>query len=192
MLTALSKATSAVATLILIFVSLPAGAAGPMDRHDEDLRTVPFVDVARYLGRWYQISRNPLPFEPLDCACTQQTLGLQNDGKVSVYNSCRDGGPNGELRDIRGTATNDDTSTNARYTVDFGLPFTGQYWIIGLDADYRWAVVSDPDRRSLYILSKTPTLADDLYQAAVAKAAEQTSTRHLRRTSHEGCSYPER
>ncbi len=38
------------------------------------LETVPFVDVKSYLGTWYQIARNPLPFEG-DCACSQQTLG---------------------------------------------------------------------------------------------------------------------
>ncbi len=153
--------------------------------------TVSFVDLDQYAGRWYQIARNPLWFEPRDCTCTQQTLTAREDGVIDVFNSCTEGGPDGELRTIRGTATNDDPETNAKFTVDFNQPFKGSYWIIGLDEEYRWAVVTDRREYSLYILSKTPELDEELYNAAVAKAAEQLDTDKLLITSHEGCTYPE-
>lgn len=154
------------------------------------LETVDYVDVNQYLGRWYQISRKPLWFEPRNCMCTQQTLTLLEDGVVGVYNSCNEGAPDGKLREISGTATNDDPETNAKFTVDFNQPFKGSYWIIGLDPQYRWAVVSDKNEYSLYILSKTPTLSQELYDAALAKAAEQLDTDVLLDTDHTGCSYP--
>jgi apolipoprotein D and lipocalin family protein len=153
--------------------------------------TVPYVDVQKYIGRWYQIARNPMWFEPRNCVCAQQTLSLQDDGVLGVYNSCNDGSPQGPLNDIRGTATNDDPTANAKFTVDFGQPFKGSYWIIGLDADYRWAVVTDKWELSLYILSKTPELAPELYEAALASAASQVKTSNLLTTSHVGCSYPD-
>lgn len=154
------------------------------------LETVPYVDVKSYLGTWYQIARNPLPFEG-DCACSQQTLGLDAAlGRVTVYNSCNDKIPAGALREIRGFAINDDPATNARFTVDFGLPQKGQYWIIGLGANYEYAVVSDPSRRSLYILSKTPTLDPVLYAEALGKAQAQLDTSKLLTTEHSGCTYP--
>lgn len=162
-----------------------------LDSSREALKTVPFVDVSKYAGRWYQIARNPLWFEPANCVCAQQTLGALAPGKLSVYNSCNEGGPAGQLREIRGSATNDDAKTNARYTVDFNMPFKGQYWIIGLASDYSWAVVSDPRRLSLYILSKTPTMSEGAYLAAVAEASRQTDTTKLKSTSHVGCKYPE-
>ncbi len=154
------------------------------------LETVPFVDVKSYLGTWYQIARNPLPFEG-DCACSQQTLGLDTaKSQVTVYNSCNDKTPTGTLREIRGFATNDDPVTNARFTVDFGFPQKGQYWIIGLGANYEYAVVSDPSRRSLYILSKTPQLDATLYAEAVGKAQAQLDTSKLLLTEQNGCAYP--
>lgn len=155
----------------------------------ESLSTVPFVEVSRYLGAWYQIARNPLPFEN-GCVCSRQVLSARPDGRVGVYNSCNDQSATGPLREIRGFAINDDPATNARFTVDFGLPRLGQYWIIGLDTDYRYAVVSDPSKTSLYILSKTPTLAPDLYAAALAEAAAQVDTSALLLTEQSGCSYP--
>jgi apolipoprotein D and lipocalin family protein len=169
----------------VIFVARPG-----MAQSREPMKTVPHVEVGRYLGTWYQISRNVLPFEPANCACAQQTLGVAQSGNVSVYNSCNDGGPLGPLREIRGEAINDDPSTNARFTVDFGFPKKGQYWVIGLAADYRWAVVSDPSRYSLYVLSKKPTLNQVDYQAAIDEAAKQVDTSQLKLTSHVGCSYP--
>ena len=154
------------------------------------LQTVDYVDPNLYVGRWYQISHNQMPFEPQNCMCAQQTLALQTDGTLSVYNSCNDGSLTGPIREIHGVASNNDPLTNAQFTVDFGLPQKGQYWIIGLAADYHWAVVSDPSGRSLYILSKTPTLSAEDYQIAVNKAEEQVSTQKLKSTIQVGCAYP--
>lgn len=156
----------------------------------EELQTVSFVDVSLYLGRWYQIARNPLPFEPLDCACAQQTLALNAQAEVEVYNSCNAGNPAGPLQGIRGKAFSQDPKSNSRFTIDFNLPVLGQYWIIALADDYSWAVVSDPDRRSLYILSKTPELNLQSYTQALAEASRQVSLDKLKVTEQMGCTYP--
>ncbi len=162
----------------------------PAQPQPPPLQTVPYVDVAKYLGTWYQISRVVLPFEG-DCACAQQTLGLDTArGVVTVYNSCNDKTPQGRLREIRGFATNDDPQSNSKFTVDFGLPQTGKYWIVALGANYEYAVVSDPDRKSLYILSKTPELDPTLYQEALNKASMQLDISRLVSTQQKGCSYP--
>lgn len=154
-----------------------------------ELITVSYVDVPRYLGSWYQIARNPLTFEG-DCACSRQVLSPGEEGKINVYNSCNDKTIDGPIREIRGFATSDDPVSNAKLTVDFNLPFKGKYWIIGLDHDYRYAVVSDPSKASLYILSKTPTLHAELYQKALDEAALQVDTDKLVKTQQVGCSYP--
>lgn len=154
------------------------------------LETVPFVDVSRYLGRWYQMGRKPLIFEPRFCACAQQTLADQGDGTVSVYNSCNRGTPEGRLVDIRGFAEVIDETTNAKLSVDFGLPWKGSYWIIGLDEDYQWAVVSDKRENSLYLLSKTPNFSEETYQEALDSVRGKISLEGIIRTEHQGCQYP--
>lgn len=155
-----------------------------------ELETVASIDAGRFLGRWYQQSRNPLPFEPLDCFCAQQTLGVNADGTISVFNSCNKDSVRGPVLGILGFATIDNPGFNTKFSVDFGFPKKGQYWIIGVDQDYRWAVISEPSKASLYILSKTPVLAPELYQAALASAASQVTTEKLRPTVHESCQYP--
>ena len=169
--------------LTLLFVSGLANAKP---------QPVSYVDLSKYAGAWYQISHVPLFFEGGVCACTRQLLTpTQQEGVIKVYNSCNDGSAEGRLRDISGEAYNDDPQSNAKFTVDFGMPWKGSYWIVGLDSQYRYAVVTDKDAYSLYILSKTPVLASDLYQEAIKIAEDQElKVKKLEMTEQTGCTYP--
>jgi apolipoprotein D and lipocalin family protein len=75
-------------------------------------------------------------------------------------------------RGVRGSAYAVEGSGNARLRVSFFWPFHADYWVIGLDPDYRWAVVGEPRRRYLWILSRTPAMAPEDYARAVAVARE--------------------
>ncbi|HRK08227.1 MAG TPA: lipocalin family protein [Pseudobdellovibrionaceae bacterium] len=153
------------------------------------IETLPHVDVARYVGRWFQIARNPLPFEG-ECACSQQTLTPTTiAGTVAVHNSCNDKTPLGPLREIRGTASVID-ATNSKLSVDFGFPRKGEYWIIAVGTNYEYAVVTDSMGNSLYILSKTPQLDPQLEAEARAAAARQVDTSKLLVTDQNQCVYP--
>ena len=154
-------------------------------------QTVPYVDLTKYVGDWYQISHIPMIFEGGNCACARQRLTADTKPNVvDVFNSCNTGDARGEPKTIKGEATNQDLKTNAKFLVDFHMGFLGTYWVIGLDPDYRYAVVTDKDEMSLYILSKTPTLSPELYQEAVALAAKQMDTSKLVMTDQKDCSYP--
>ncbi len=152
------------------------------------LQTVPYVELSKYAGTWYQISHKPLSFEG-PCVCSRQVLSGLEDGSIGVYNTCNEP-TTGQLRSISGYAYNNDPATNAQFTVDFGLPKMGQYWIIGLGENYEYAVVSDPTLVSLYILSKTPQLSAELYEEALEKAKMQVDVSKLRLTEQRNCVYP--
>ena len=54
-------------------------------------------------------------------------------------------------------------NSNAKLEVSFvsflgWRPFWGDYWIIGLDENYKWAVVGTPSRKYGWVLSRTPQL----------------------------------
>ncbi|MBY0384064.1 lipocalin family protein [bacterium] len=166
--------------LLFLFFSITANA---------QLTTVPYVDVNQYLGIWYQVAGNPQPFDS-DCFCSRQQLSLRSDGNVDVYNTCNKGASNGPLSEIRGVATSLDPVSNSKFEVDFGLPFKGNYWIIALDSNYQYAVVSDPTKRSLFVLSKTPTLDPILYQQALSEAEKQVSLDKLTTMNQNSCQYP--
>ena len=131
--------------------------------------TVEQVDLTRYLGRWYEIARYPNGFERDQDWVTATYTALPN-GKIEVLN--RGHTPHG-WKQIRGSAQAVRGSGNARLKVTFFWPFKGDYWIIALDEQgYRWAVVGEPRRKYLWILSRESEIEDALYQHLLKKVAQ--------------------
>jgi apolipoprotein D and lipocalin family protein len=63
-----------------------------------------------------------------------------------VVNACRE--KDGKVTTARGTAKVVDKGTNAKLKVTFFWPFYGDYWVIGLSPDYRYAIVGEPSRNT--------------------------------------------
>jgi len=112
------------------------------------LTTVKEVNIEKYAGLWYEIAAYPTRFEK-NCYCTTAEYTLSEKGHVIVENRCRKGAVNGEKTGIKGKAFVVKNSNNTKLRVQFFWPLRGDYWIIGLAADYSWAVVSSPDRNYL-------------------------------------------
>jgi apolipoprotein D and lipocalin family protein len=121
------------------------------------LQTVPFVDLARYAGRWFEIARMPAPFERETDRNVTAEYTLRPGSRVRVENRCTQ--PDGRIRAASGTARVADPQTNAKLLVKFfPLMPAADYWVIGLDDAYRWAIVGEPQRRFLWVLARTPHL----------------------------------
>ena len=150
-------------------VLIPSCSSMP---HVPPLETVPFVDVERYMGKWYEIASYPTFFNSR-CTATTAEYTLQDDGTVRVVNECSIGDPSGRVNRIEGTARVVNEATNAELEVRFFLFGQGDYWIIDLDESYQWAVVGDPRRTTLFILSRTPALEDDVYQGILSRVREK-------------------
>ncbi|MDO9500409.1 lipocalin family protein [Falsiroseomonas sp.] len=135
--------------------------------------TVPQVDLARYAGTWFEIARFPNSFQDSARGCTHTTATYtpRPDGTIGVVNRCR--GADGSARVAEGSAYVVPESGNAKLRVTFFWPFYGDYWVIGLDPSYRWAVVGAPGRDYLWVLARRPELAPGDYAEAVITAAGQ-------------------
>src|SRR5512144_1232890 len=152
-------------------------------RHLAPLRTVPHVDLQRYLGTWYEIASFPQSFQR-GCTATTATYALRDDGDIDVVNRCRKGSPDGPEKVARGRARVVDRSTNAKLEVSFFRPFWGDYWIVDLGADYEYAVVGHPGRDYLWILSRTRTMEPELYASIVHRLeAQGYETHRLQKTT---------
>ncbi len=136
------------------------------------LEVVPYVDLERYVGTWYEIARFPHRFQK-DCLGSKATYTLLEDGKIGVINQCYKGSLQGEISSVQGKAWVVDKKTNAKLKVRFFWPFTGDYWIIDLGEKYGYAVVGHPQRRYLWILSRTPEMDEDLYDRILKRLNEQ-------------------
>ena len=138
-------------SLPLVALVIGCGAVFP------PLDVVESVEPTRYIGKWYEIARYPTFFQA-NCASSTAEYTLRDDGNIGVFNTClaADGTT---VSTIEGVAEVVDPSTNAKLVVSFpNVPIPGSYWIIDLDAAYQYAVVGDPYRSTLFILSRTPTL----------------------------------
>ena len=128
------------------------------------VKTVAHVDLKKYAGLWYEIARIPNKFQTQCVKGTTAKYTIDEDGDIKVVNSCID--EEGEVDDAEGVAKVVDKKTNAKLEVSFvsflGIrPFWGDYWIIGLDENYKWAVVGTPNRKYGWILSRTKKLDED-------------------------------
>ena len=153
----------------LLLVTLLLTACTTNGRQSAPLDVVPAVDLARYIGRWYEIASFPQRFQK-GCTDSRAEYRIRPDGDVEVLNSC--------LRDekvdtAKGKAWVVDKATNAKLKVSFFWPFRGDYWIIDLSKDYEYAVVSAPSMQYLWILSRTPQMEEQRYQEIVARLKDR-------------------
>ena len=132
--------------------------------------TVRFVELSRYVGKWYEIARYPNRFQRDCMGEVTAEYTLRKDGKIAVLNSCRK--KNGSLSQARGTAKIADASTNSKLKVTFFWPFYGDYWIVDLASDYSYAIVGEPKRKYLWILSRTPKMDPVLYESLLLKVEQ--------------------
>ncbi len=132
--------------------------------------SVASVDIAKYSGKWFEIASFPMYFQRNCIADVTAEYTPTADGNINVYNRCR---TKSEFDDATGKASVVEGSKNSQLKVWFFWPFKADYWIIGLDPDYRWAVVGNPSRKYLWVLSRTPQLPADQLKAALAAASSQ-------------------
>ena len=130
------------------------------------LEVVPHVELEKYLGKWYEIAHLPAKFQE-GCNETTATYSLLDDGSISVLNQSI---KNGKMKQAKGKAKVVDRKSNAKLKVTFFWPFYGDYWIIALGNDYDYAVVGTPNRKYLWILSRTPQMDDKLYSQLIEYA----------------------
>jgi len=156
---------------------LAVGAVAPLimlraQTEQAPMQVVPSVDLARYAGRWYEIARYPNRFQRNCAGETSATYTLRPDGKITVLNECKT--PEGRMKSAKGTArVASAKGPNTKLKVTFFWPFSGNYWIIGLDPDYRWVLVGEPGRDYLWILSREPRLDEALYKQILEQAKQQ-------------------
>ena len=172
-----------ICTIAIVFIVLTVTGCRNMSKQASNpLSVVPYVDLNRYTGIWYEIARYPNSFQE-GCVGSRATYALSDDGKLSVLNECYDKSLNGKIRSAKGKAWVVDKETNAKLRVSFFWPFAGDYWIIDLGNNYEYAVIGHPKRKYLWILSRTREMEGDVYEAILSRLREkQYDTSRLMKT----------
>lgn len=130
----------------------------------ENGEVVEFVNIERYMGTWYEIATTPSVQQRFCYGTTAEYNYNEQEAWVEVYNRCSVADAEGRLQEIRGRAEVFDQETQAKLEVYFfeqGSP----YWIVELDGSegddpYQWAVVSVPNKQTIWILSRSPRMEE--------------------------------
>jgi apolipoprotein D and lipocalin family protein len=136
------------------------------------------LDVPRYMGTWYEIAKFPNKFQRKCARHTRAQYLAQGDGTVQVLNRCLT--ESGEEINALGLARQIGPNTSPKLKVRFApawlswLPQVwGDYWVIDLDDDYQLAAVGEPSREYLWVLSRTPTVDANTYNALLKRLSAQ-------------------
>jgi apolipoprotein D and lipocalin family protein len=122
-------------------------------------KTVESVDLQRYQGTWYEQARLPMFFQR-NCAQSEAHYELRSDGTLGVTNRCRT--YDGEMQQVQGQAMVQVPGETNKLWVRFDNWFSrlapgltkGEYWVLYLDDDYQSALVGNPNRKYLWILTR--------------------------------------
>lgn len=136
-----------------------------------DVSTVQELDLDKYLGTWYEIARFDHKFERGLQGVTA-TYSMRPDGKIKVVNQGYKGSLEGEKSSALGKAKL--TDEPGKLKVSFFWIFYAGYNILELDKNYQWALIGSDTDKYLWILSRTPTLDQDILQKILAKAENRS------------------
>lgn len=145
---------------------------------DRPLDVVPNLDLGKYAGRWFEIARFPNRFQDKCAGDVEANYSLRPDGRVTVVNKCRE--RNGTVTEAAGVARRVEGQPPSVLQVRFAPAFLsflsavwGDYQVIALDDAHTYSLVGSPDRKYLWILSRTPTMAAATYDQLIAVASRQ-------------------
>ncbi len=153
-------------TLGLALAFLLAAAPSHADGAAAPAETVASVNLARYMGTWYEIAHIP-NFPQKNCTDTIVHYRAAPDGGFELLNTCWKGGT---YKPYHGFAKPSEPKSTTKFRVKFVFFLSSDYWIVDLDPDYKWAAVGGAKHDQLWIISRERTLDPKIYDGILARA----------------------
>ena len=122
-----------------------------------NMKTADNVQLDKYMGKWFEIARIDTPFQrgKFD---SQAEYKLNPNGTVQITNSAIT--EHGQQTSAKAIGYVPDLSNMAKLRISFFCPFYSDYWILEVDKDYQWALVGTPNKKYMWILSRTQNIED--------------------------------
>jgi len=128
---------------------------------------VTMVDMKKYAGTWYSLYSIPTMFDKGSRETTTKYT-LNKDGYFNVLTTYKK--PSDETLYSRSSKMfPPEDKNNGELKAQFIWPIKVDYWIIDLAADYSYVVVGHPDRKFLFIMSRSKHLPKKTYDELIAK-----------------------
>ena len=127
---------------------------------------VDYVDLERFLGKWYVIASIPTLLER-EIFNAVETYQLMKDGTISTTFKFRKNGFDGQKKEYRPLGFVRDKKTNAVWGMQFIWPIKADYRIIYLDSDYKHTIIGRQKRDFVWLMAREPTISELSYQKLV-------------------------
>lgn len=134
-----------------------------------DNSTIETLDVARFMGKWYEIARYDHRFEK-DMTNVSATYTLLDNGRIEVLNA---GYKNGEYKEIKGKAKQPNPDDPGKLKVSFFLWFYSDYYILDIAPDYSHVIIGSSTDKYLWIMSREPVLPDNVLSELIEKIRQR-------------------
>ena len=145
--------------------------AGCASHHLPTIATVPQVDLKRFMGDWYVIACIPTAIET-EAYNAVESYSLQKDGTIDTVFTFRKGGFDGPAKRYNPKGFVTEGSGNALWGMQFIWPIKAEYRIAYLDQDYTQTVIARNARDYVWIMARTPQIAEREYQQLVKFVAD--------------------
>lgn len=157
-------------TIVLLLITASVAAA------DLPNQPVSALELSRYEGKWHEIAHIPVFYQRKCTGAATSTYTPNQDGSLRVLTTCT---TSKGLKSVNGVAKYTSDNPGA-FKVRFApawlrwLPQAWiDYWVIDIDPDYRWAVIGEPGRKHLWIMSRDTRMSRHLYEQLVARARDR-------------------
>ena len=127
------------------------------------------VDLQRFMGDWYVIAHIPsLPERKAFNAI--ESYRLDDEGRIRTTFRFRKGSFDAPLKTMEPVGRVVPGTNNAVWDMQFVWPIQAEFVIVDLSADYSQTVIGRSKRDYLWIMARTPSIAEADYTALVEKA----------------------
>lgn len=131
-------------------------------------KTAQDVEVGRFMGTWHEISRLPFKWEE-DCVGSSAKYEAIDDERFKITNYCWYKSFFGPMRKAKAEGI---IVEDSKFQVSFFWPIYVDYWILHIDDKYEHTVIGTPDRKYLWIMSRSTSIDDATYASLVAIAQD--------------------
>lgn len=157
--------------LIVVTIALLTTTACQMNTNVNPIRTAQAVDLQRFMGEWYVIGNIPT-FIETNAYNSLETYALNEDGTIDTTFEFNDGGFDGKRKRYNPKGFVRSNTGNAVWGMQFIWPFKAEYRILYVDDDYQTTIIGRTARDYVWIMSRTPSLPDDVYTDLVQRIEE--------------------
>lgn len=138
---------------------------------ENTMQTVPFVDLEKFMGDWYVIAIIP-NFMEKSAVNGIESYRLVSPDEVEINYRFSQEKLGGEVKHLTAKAFIHNLETNAEWRVQFFWPVKFPYLIIDLAEDYRYTAIGVPNRKYVWIMSRTPEMQQTDYTNVLDKLAD--------------------